>query len=117
MRHPVSTGRESSDGLELLQGSMPFGLVGLLVAPGAPEDAQPGASEDADGVGMVAAASPSALVDGRGPGRGVARVVGEAGECASQAMVAGPAEEDTECFAALVGDRRDTGFGGDQRSR
>ena len=68
MRHPVSTPVGSGD---FEGGLMLGGIVGFAVVPSAPEDADPGAGEDADGVGMGAAAGSGALVDLGGPGRGV----------------------------------------------
>ena len=91
MRHPVST----PDGLKKgLGGTMIGDVIRLAIGPGTPEHAHPGAGEDADGVGMVAAAGASAGVDICSPGAGVAGVVGQTGECSAQAMVAGPAEGD-----------------------
>ena len=40
-------------------------------------------------------------------------VVGEAGDGAAQAFVAGPAEDDRAVLAGGVGDRADAGFGGE----
>ena len=88
-------------------------VVGLAVGPGAPEDARPGAGEDADGVGMVAASGAGAAVDVGGPGALVAGVVGQAGERGAQALVAGPAPADASGLAALIGDGGDAGLGGE----
>jgi len=49
MRHPVSTPFGSSD---FEGGLMLGGIIGFAVVPSAPEDADPSAGEDADGVGM-----------------------------------------------------------------
>ena len=68
MRRPVST----RGGEEALEAAVVVGVVGGVVVPGAPEDAQPGAAEDADGVGVVAAALAGAVVDVGGPGVPVA---------------------------------------------
>jgi len=61
MRYPVSTPKPSSSDREGFRGeegeslSMGMGMVGGMVVPAAPEDASPGASKDADGVGVIAA--------------------------------------------------------------
>lgn len=67
--------------------SMLFGLVRLAVLPASPEDTQPCASEDADGVRMVASASAGVLVHGRGPGARLAGVVGPGGESAARRLL------------------------------
>ena len=110
VRLPVSTGGEfevcSATGWRVS-----VGVVGLVVGPGAPEDADPGPGEDADGVRVVAAAPASAGVDVGGPGAGMAGVVREAGQRGPQALVARPAPADAAGLAALVGlnaERRST---------
>src|SRR5512144_2728370 len=110
MRHPVS----SLERLVVSDGSgVPVWVVEGGVVPGAPEDADPGAGEDADGVGMVAAAGAGAPVDVCGPWGGVSGVVGEAGDGGAEAMVAGPSEDDAAAFSGGMGDRADTGPGGE----
>src|SRR5918995_4951007 len=74
MRHPVSTLLSRREGLCCF---VRLWIVGLMVGPGAPEDPDPGAGQNTDGMGVIAAASP--LVDVGGPGGGMARIVGEAG--------------------------------------
>ena len=65
MRHAVSAPRCFDHGLKrAVQGW----VVGFAVGPGAPEDAQPGVVEYADGVEVVAAAASRVGVDGV-PGR------------------------------------------------
>ena len=54
-----------------------------------------------------------APVDVGGPGRGVAGVVGQAGDGGAQAVVAGPAEDDAAALAGGVGDGGDAGLGGE----
>jgi len=107
-RHPVSTLVG-----ELGRGAVLGGVVGGMGLPGLPEDADPGAGEDADGVGVVAAALAGLGVDVCCPGRGVAGVVGEAGDRPAQTAVAGPAEDDPAALAGGVGDRADAGLGGE----
>ena len=94
-------------------GVMQLLVVEGAIVPGAPKDAYPGAGEDANGMGMIAASVASALVDVCCPGGCVSGVVGEAGDGSSQAMVACPAEDDTAALAGGVGDRADAGFGGE----
>jgi hypothetical protein len=48
---------------ETLQGAVLQGVVGVVVAPQAPDDLAPGAAEDACGVGMARAAGAGAVVD------------------------------------------------------
>src|ERR1019366_4115716 len=75
-RPPVSTsGRD-----EALQGGVLVGVVGVVVAPEAPDDLAPGAAEDARGVGMAGAAGAGAVVDVRRPGAVAAARVGEGAE-------------------------------------
>jgi hypothetical protein len=45
------------------------GVVGAVAVPAGPDDAQPGAGEDADGVGVAAAAGAGVAVDAFSPGR------------------------------------------------
>jgi hypothetical protein len=102
MRHPVS----SCESLVVRDGGvMQLLVVEGAIVPGAPKDAYPGAGEDADGMGMIAASAASALVDVCCPGGCVSGVVGEAGDGPSQAMVACPAEDDTASLAGGVGAR------------
>src|SRR3954467_6681687 len=79
-------------------------IVGRAIGPGLPEDADPGAREDADSVGVVTAPGSGPAVDVGRPGGGVAGVVGEAGDGSPEAGVASPAE-DAAALARLAGDR------------
>jgi len=88
-------------------------IVKGSVLPGAPEHAHPGSGEDADGMRVVAAAAFGALIDVGGPGRAMPGVVGKAGDGGAQAVIAGPAEDDTAAFAGLVGDWADAGLSGE----
>ena len=75
MRHPVS----SCESLVVRDGGvMQLLVVEGAIVPGAPKDAYPGAGEDANGMGMIAASVASALVDVCCPGGCVSGVVGEA---------------------------------------
>src|ERR1700749_329633 len=89
------------------------GVVGDAVEPAAPYDADPGAGEDADGVGVVLAAGAGVAVNLGGPGAGVPAVVGEGGDRDPEALVAGPAEVDAAVLAGFLGDRGDSGEGSD----
>ena len=88
-------------------------LVGAMVLPAAPEDATPGAGEDADGMRMAAATRASTLVDQGRPAGAVSGVVGKGGEGTAQAFVARPAEDDGAVLAGGVGDGRQAGLGGE----
>ena len=88
-------------------------VVGTAVLPATPEHTDPGAGQDPDGVGMITAAGPGARIDGGGPRRGMAGVVGEGGQGLAEALVAGPAEHDGAVFAGGAGDGGDAGFGGE----
>ena len=108
MRHPVSTLLSRREGLCCF---VRLWIVGLMVGPGAPEDPDPGAGQNTDGMGVIAAATASPLVDVGGPGGGMARIVGEAGDGSPQAMIAGPAERHAPALARGPGDGADTGLG------
>ena len=79
------------------------GVVGDAVLPAAPDDVQPGAGEDADGVGVVVASVAGALVEVGGPGVGVVGVAGEVDDGAAELFVDGPAEGDDLDLAGLSG--------------
>jgi hypothetical protein len=79
------------------------GVVGDAVLPAAPDDADPGSSEDADGVGMLQVAGPGVGVDVGGPGCGVSAVVGEVDDGVAQLLVAGVAERDRVGLAGPAG--------------
>src|SRR5947207_10713892 len=111
MRHPVST----PCCVETERGTMASGIVSASIGPHTPEHAGPGAGEDANGVRMIATARAGLGIDGRRPLRCMARVIGEAGNGAAQAVVAGPAEGDAAALAGLVSQRRDAGLGGQMR--
>ena len=88
---------------EALEGVVLGGVVGGVVLPAVPDDEQPGAGEDADGVGVVVAAGAGLVVEVGGPGVGVAGVGGEVGDGVAELFVAGPAEADGFVFAGLAG--------------
>ena len=69
-------------------------FVGGAVGPAAPDDAQPRAGQDPDGVGVVVPADSGAGVDVLGPGAAHAAAVGEVDEGLAQVVVAAAAEHD-----------------------
>src|SRR5215210_8116517 len=79
-------------------------VVGGVGVPAGPDDAQPGAGEDADGVWVAAAAGSCLAVDAFGPGGAVAGVVGVQGERLAGFRVGGVAEADGVLPAAAFGD-------------
>ena len=105
---------------EALEGAVLGGVVGGVVLPAVPDDVEPGAGEDADGVGVVVAAGAGAVVEVGGPGVGAAGVAGEVGDGVAELFVAGPAEPDGADLAGLSGGGGDAGqagqrFGGGER--
>ena len=78
-------------------------VKGCAVGPGAPDDAQPSACQDADRVRVVAAPSAGDDVDAAGPIVGMPRVVGQTSDRLAQAVIASPAEGYAVSLAGLVG--------------
>src|SRR5215210_1522611 len=109
MRRPVSTLAVE----ESVEVAVAGGVIGDAVLPAAPEDAGPGASEDAGGVWVVAAAGGRAVVGVVGPGMPVAGAVGEHADVVAQALVAGPAEAGVAALAGFLGDGGLAGVGGE----
>ena len=70
MRHPVSTPGCFE---HQLHAAVQGWVVGFAIGPSTPDHAQPGASEDAGCVGMIATARPRFGVEVGGPGIGMAR--------------------------------------------
>src|SRR6266513_1929698 len=79
------------------------GIEGGAVLPAAPDDAQPGAGQDPDGVRMPATAGYGRGVDRGGPGVGHAAAVGEAHHRGAELFAAGPAEHGLAALAGLAG--------------
>src|SRR4051794_11819896 len=88
VRHPVSS-PESSGG-DFRSAGVPLRIVGAAALPSAPEDTYPGAGEDADGVGVLAAAGAGLAVDGCRPSGGVAGGVGGGGGGSGPGLFSGP---------------------------
>jgi hypothetical protein len=91
---------------------MLVGVVGEAVLPAAPDDADPGSGEDADGVGVAQLAGSGSGVDVCGPGGGVAAVVGEVDDRVAQLLVAREPERDRVQLPGAAGGGRDPGQGG-----
>lgn len=101
MRRPVSTpGRE-----EAAEAAVAAGIVRSSVLPDAPDDAEPGAPEDAQRVGVVFAARDRVSVELLCPGVVPAAGVGADADGAAQPRVAGPAEAGDLALAGLHGNR------------
>ena len=109
---PGVAGRRDGLAGESGGGTVAGGVVGDSVLPAAPYDPDPGAGEDADGVGVVAASGPGAPVDVGDPGALMAGVVGEGAHGSPEAFVARPAEVDRFVLAGLFGHR---GLAGEER--
>ncbi len=88
------------------------GVVGGAGLPAAPDDVDPGAGQDADGVRVVFAAGAGGAVDGRGPGAGVPGVAGEVADGVAELAADRPPEGVRDVGAGLAGDRGDPGEGG-----
>src|SRR5579872_3604821 len=113
MSSPVSSHRSLILVEQGLECAVAGGVVGGLVLPAVPDDEQPGAGEDADGVGVVVASGAGAVVEVGGPGACVAGVAGEVGDGVAELLVTGPAEGDGAYFAGLAGGGRGAGEAGE----
>ena len=116
MSCPVSTPWSGRDRLivveECLEAVVGGGVVGGVVLPAAPDDVGPGAGEDADGVGVVAAAGDGLVVEVGGPGAGAAGVCGEVAQGVAELLVGSPAEGDGFGLPGLPGGGGDSGQAG-----
>ncbi len=110
MRRPVSTLLRE----ECVEGAVLGGVVGRVALPAAPEDAGPGASEDAQGVGVVAAADAGALVDVSWSWVPASCAVGKDAHVFAQALVADLAEGSVVAFSGLDCDWGLAGVGGER---
>src|SRR6516165_3870921 len=98
------------------------GVVGCAVLPVVPDDVQPGAGEDASGVGVVVAACDGIVVQLGCPQAGVAGVAGEVADGVAELLAGGPAEVGVGGLAGLAGGGGDSGqadqrFGVGNRAR
>ena len=99
MRSPVSTCSELILFECALQGAVSVGFVGGSVLPAVPDDVEPGAGQDADGVGVIVSSGSGSVVEVGGPGVGVAGVSGEVADGVAQLFVDRVAEADNLEFA------------------
>jgi hypothetical protein len=75
---------------EPLEGPVLGWVVGDVVLPAVPDQVQPGAGEDAGGVGVVLAAGDGVVVELGGPGAGVAGAGGEVADRVAELLAGGP---------------------------
>src|SRR5437763_11458606 len=94
-----------------LLGAVAGRVVGGAGVPAGPDDAEPGAHEDADGVRVALAAGAGVAVEPGGPGGGVAGIVGPGAERLAGAGVGGPAEAHGPALAGGLGDRHGADLG------
>lgn len=109
MSPPVSTILLEESSEVAVEGGV-LGTAAFL--PAVPDRAGPGASEDADGVGVVGAAWARAVVDLACPGVPVSSAVGRDARVFAQALVTGPAKLGSIARAGLDRDRGLAGVGG-----
>src|SRR5664279_1114817 len=99
-----------------LQGAVVGRVVDGVVLPAAPDDVDPGAGQDTDGVLVVAFPGEGFGVEVGGPGVAVTGVAGEVAERVAEFLVGSPAEGHCFDLAGLPGRRGDSGKAG-QRAR
>src|SRR5690242_5961300 len=78
------------------------GIEGGAVLPAAPDDPDPGAGQDPDGVRVPAAAAGGRCVDGGGPRVGHAAAVGEVHDGGAELLATRPAEHGLAALAGLA---------------
>lgn len=88
-------------------------LVGGVVVPAAPDDPEPGAGQDPDGVGVIQPACAGSGIGVLGPGVGGAAAVGEVDDRLAETVVAAAAERDLVGPPGCAGGRCDAGRGGE----
>src|SRR6266536_227667 len=107
MSCPVSSRRSGNLLLilleEVLKGAVDGRVVGGVVLPAAPDDADPGSCEDPDGVGVVVATGAGLLVQLGGPGVDVAGVGSEVAYRVAELLVRTPPEDHRLDLAGLTG--------------
>ncbi|SGZ78490.1 Uncharacterised protein [Mycobacterium tuberculosis] len=74
-------------------------VVGGAVLPAVPDGVEPGAGQDAHGVGVVVSSGDGAVVAVGGPEVGSAAVTGEVADGVAELFVCGPTESDVFDFA------------------
>ncbi len=87
-------------------------IVGCVGMPAAPDHAQPGPHQDADGVGVALAGGDVLGVEAGSPGRGMARVVGKDLQRLASVGVGSPAKVDPAALAGRLGDGAGAALGG-----
>src|SRR5256886_2139169 len=102
---------------EGLKGTMLGGVVGGAVLPAVPDHEEPGASQDANRMGVVFAAGDGAAVEIGGPGVGADGVAGEVADGVAELFVGGPAEADGAVLAGLASAGGDAGEAGQRLGR
>jgi hypothetical protein len=108
----LESSESSQGGCSALFGGVFVGVVGGVGVPAGPDDAEPGAGDDAVGVGVAFAAVAGVAVEALGPSWLHPGVVGEGGDCLAGAGVGGPAEVDASGLARGFGDGCGAAFGG-----
>jgi hypothetical protein len=84
-------------------GPVEFGVEGHTVLPAPPDDAQPGASKDADGVWVPASSGDGTCADVSCPGVSYAAAIREIHDGGPEFLIAGPAEHGPLVLARLTG--------------
>jgi hypothetical protein len=87
-------------------------VVGRVGVPAGPDDSEPGAPEDPDGLGVALAAGAGVGIQLGCPWGAVAGVVGEDVQGLSGSVISGQAEVDAAGLARRPGDRGGAGLGG-----
>src|SRR6266516_3444756 len=107
MRLPVSTPRR----LQAPQVAVLGRVIGDLVLPAAPQNAQPGTPENPDRVGVVEPPVTRGRLDASRPWMVMASRVGKAGDRLTQTLVTGAAKVGRLALARLPRHRRHAGVG------
>lgn len=89
-------------------------VVGGAVLPAVPDGVEPGAGQDAHGVGVVVSSGDGAVVAVGGPEVGSAAVAGEVADTVAELFVCRPTEPDVGDFVGLAGGAGDAGQAGQQ---
>lgn len=92
-------------------------VVGGAVLPAVPDGVEPGAGQDAHGVGVVVSSGDGAVVAVGGPEVGSAAVTGEVADGVAELFVCGPTESDVFDFAGLTGGGGDASQAGQRFGR
>jgi hypothetical protein len=105
MSSPVSTSASLGSQLILvedaLEGAVLCGVVRGVGLPALPDHIQPGAGEDADGVGMVVSPGSGLAVKVGGPRVGLPGAGSEVADGVAELFVSGPAVADGADFAIV----------------